>query len=403
MSAYEGQTPEAELDDLHDFLVHLYDYEYLRQHDLLAWVPVVFSSSGEGRVGLVRATVLATIEALGPPDRGRFRAAASRSYSVLNLHYVEGLTVQEVALELAVSERQVYRDLKKAERDLAVLLCERVAAAPEAEAIETRAELLDREVERAGESSTHLAVKELLEGARSAVARLAASRAIHVDISAQEATFQAQRVLVRQTILVVLSQVLELMAPKSTLAATGRVDGEQLVLTISFPPSDAAGAGDDAHRPYRLPHTAEHLVARLGGTWDARQDDDGRIVVALRLGRSLRTSVLVIDDHQGMAELFRRYLWGEPYDVFEAATGEDGVRLAETFRPEIVVLDVMMPDQDGWEVLQRLQSYPATRDMPVIICSVLEQPSLARSLGAVDYIAKPVTRDRLLQVLQRYR
>jgi CheY-like chemotaxis protein len=402
MTGQDALRLERQVEELHDFLVHLYDYEYLRQRGLLTWVPVATTASDEGRVGLVRAAVLAALEAMGPPERGRFRCAASRSYSALNLHHVEGLTVQEVALELSVSERQVYRDLKKAERDLAVLLRERKPS-QEVGPAESRAELLDREVDRAGESSAPLAVGDLLEGARSAIGRLAASRGIEVVVLAEEGTFQAQRVLVRQTILVVLSQALELMAPRTVLAVSGRVLGDQLVLDVTYAPAEGAGALGEARPPYRLPHEAEHLVARLGGRWQADRDEDGRVVVTLRLGRSLRTSVLIIDDHQGMAELFRRYLWGEPFDVFEAASGAAGVTLAATYRPEIVVLDVMMPDQDGWEVLQRLQSLPETRDIPVIICSVLEQPSLARSLGAVEYLAKPVTRDRLLEVLQRYR
>lgn len=393
---------ERVTDELHDLLAHLYDYEYLREHDLLAWLPVAGGSGGECRMGLVRAAVLAALEELGPPERGCFRSSASRSYSVLNLHYVEGLTVQEVALELAISERQVYRDLKKAERDLAALLMER-AGSPSSDSAESRAELLDREFERAGEGACHMTVSELLEGARSAVARLAASRGIQVVVSAQEATFQAQRVLVRQTILIVLSQVLELMAPKSTLTISGGIDGEQLVLDVAFVPADMGAAWSDARPSYRFPRTAEHLVARLGGSWDAHQSEDGKVVITLRLGRTLRASVLVVDDHQGLVELFRRYLWGEPYDVYGASSGAAGVELAETLQPDLVVLDVMMPDQDGWEVLQRLQSRPATREIPVIICSVLDQPNLAYSLGAVDYIAKPVRRDQLLQMLHRHR
>jgi CheY-like chemotaxis protein/predicted DNA-binding protein YlxM (UPF0122 family) len=389
-------------DELHDLLAHLYDYEFLRERELLAWLPLGLTTASEGRMGALRATVLAALEELGPPEQGRFRASSSRSYSVLNLHYVEGLTVQEVALELAISERQVYRDLKKAERDLAALLLER-AYGGVSQAGQSRAELLDREVERASEGASQVTVSELLEGAQSAVAKLAAEGGIALEIRAEDGAIQAQRVLVRQTLLAVVSHALESTCQGSCLRIDGKVAADQLVLKVGFLRCRGGEPTPEPADTYRLPHTAEHLIGRLGGSWQARETGEGYLTVTLRLGQATSASVLVIDDHQGLAELFRRYLWGEPYEVYEATSGESGVGLAETLHPDIVVLDVMMPDQDGWEVLQRLQSRPATREIPVIICSVLDQPNLALSLGAVDYIAKPVMRDQLVQVLQRHR
>jgi len=404
--AKSAQTVSRDLqratDELHDLLAHLYDYEYLRENDLLAWLPLGVTAGSEGRMGALRAAVLMALEELGPPERGRFRATSSRSYGVLNLHYVEGLTIQEVALDLAISERQVYRDLKKAERDLAALLLER-ASSPPASGGQSRLELLDREVERAGEGVCQVTVSELLEGARSAVAKLAAEHGVSLVVSAKDGAIQAPRVLVRQTLLAVVSHALEMMWPGCSLSISGQVVGEQLLLEVSFLRGDGGDAGPQANTTYRLPQTAEHLVARLGGSWEATQGADGTTTVTLCLGKATRASVLVVDDHQGLVELFRRYLWGEPYDVFEATSAAAGVELAEDLRPDLIVLDVMMPDQDGWDVLQRLQSRPSTREIPIIVCSVLDQPNLAYSLGAVDYITKPVMRDQLVRVLQRHR
>jgi Amt family ammonium transporter len=58
-----------------------------------------------------------------------------------------------------------------------------------------------------------------------------------------------------------------------------------------------------------------------------------------------------------------------------------------------------MPDEDGWEILMRLKSDPKSEDIPVIICSVLNEPQLGRALGAVDYLTKPVSQQALLQAL----
>ena len=74
-------------------------------------------------------------------------------------------------------------------------------------------------------------------------------------------------------------------------------------------------------------------------------------------------------------------------------------RLAREVLPAAITLDIMMPNQDGWEILQALKSDPATRSIPVIICSVLEDPELAHSLGAAAYLQKPISQAALLDVL----
>jgi CheY-like chemotaxis protein len=111
--------------------------------------------------------------------------------------------------------------------------------------------------------------------------------------------------------------------------------------------------------------------------------------------------VLVIDDNQATHELFERYLVPHFYEVLHAHTGPEALRLAAQARPDIVILDVMMPSMDGWQVLRELAENPATATIPVVVCSVLNEPELASSLGACGYIKKPVDRLELLATLAR--
>jgi CheY-like chemotaxis protein len=85
--------------------------------------------------------------------------------------------------------------------------------------------------------------------------------------------------------------------------------------------------------------------------------------------------------------------------VVGATAGAEVLKLARELAPVAVALDVMMPTQDGWEVLQSLKNDPTTRNIPVIICSVLDDPELAYSLGAAAYLHKPVTQADLLSAL----
>ncbi len=113
-------------------------------------------------------------------------------------------------------------------------------------------------------------------------------------------------------------------------------------------------------------------------------------------------TVLVIDDDPAARELMRRFLSQEGFTVATAADGEEGLRLARQLHPDVITLDVMMPRMDGWAVLTQLKSTPELSDIPVIIVTITDDKRLGFSLGAADYMTKPVDRQRLIGVLRRY-
>jgi CheY-like chemotaxis protein len=86
-----------------------------------------------------------------------------------------------------------------------------------------------------------------------------------------------------------------------------------------------------------------------------------------------------------------------------AANGETGIALARELRPDAILLDVMMPRMDGWAVLGALKADPATADIPVIMISMIRETGLACSLGAADYLTKPVDWARLKAAIDRHR
>jgi signal transduction histidine kinase/DNA-binding response OmpR family regulator/HAMP domain-containing protein len=111
--------------------------------------------------------------------------------------------------------------------------------------------------------------------------------------------------------------------------------------------------------------------------------------------------VLCIDDDAEVIDLLRRYLIPEGYSVRGAGSGEEGIRLAQELRPAVIILDIMMPEKDGWQVLRELKNNPATKDIPVIIHSIIENRPLALSLGALEVIAKPSEPKKVLSVVER--
>ena len=137
----------------------------------------------------------------------------------------------------------------------------------------------------------------------------------------------------------------------------------------------------------------------MGWTLDQRSDA-GQVEIAVKIHTRHRTC-LVIDDNQAFVELLERYVADYGVRIVMANNGPKGIELAQQLQPNAIILDVMIPEMDGWQILQRLHSTPATRAIPVVVCSVFYDPELAFTLGAVDVLKKPVRKEDLAAALKK--
>lgn len=106
--------------------------------------------------------------------------------------------------------------------------------------------------------------------------------------------------------------------------------------------------------------------------------------------------VLVVEDDLQTSELLGLWLGEASYRVARAFDGEQALRLAKELNPYVITLDILLPKVDGWQVLQELKADPATKDIPVIIISILERSRRAKELGAFDFFVKPIEKKELL-------
>jgi PAS domain S-box-containing protein len=113
--------------------------------------------------------------------------------------------------------------------------------------------------------------------------------------------------------------------------------------------------------------------------------------------------VLVIDDDPNARALLSRFLIREGFAVRTASDGASGLKLARALHPRAILLDVMMPHMDGWAVLSELKSDPDLADIPVVMETIVQEKGLAFSLGAEDYLTKPIQWPRLKKILDRFR
>lgn len=128
-----------------------------------------------------------------------------------------------------------------------------------------------------------------------------------------------------------------------------------------------------------------------------------KVKKTLHSKRNLKTStVLVIDDDPNIGDLLTRRLSKEGYEIIVARSGEEGIQLAKKNRPQIILLDILLPKMDGWDVLSQLKNDQDLCQIPVIMISTLESNKMAEKLGAADFISKPIDKDKLIKKVNKY-
>lgn len=114
-----------------------------------------------------------------------------------------------------------------------------------------------------------------------------------------------------------------------------------------------------------------------------------------------KLTMLVVDDNEDMVQFYRDCTIGTRYHIIHLAEGRDLYRTVRETPPDIIILDVMLPDTDGWRLLMRLHEDPETRQIPVLVCSVIREENLALSLGAAGFLSKPVSPRLFIQTLEQ--
>ncbi|MCS7222794.1 MAG: response regulator [Anaerolineae bacterium] len=393
-------------------LAHLYDYAYLQNHPLAFILDVERDLDKVTRAQKVRRVLLDCIEALRPQGHGDALSDAARAYAILTYRYVDGLSMEEIEEKLALSRRQVYREHAKGVEAVASVLWDRIrekrdraflSALAESTA-EDRLKAAQAEVARLRET-VHiepLNPREVLEGVLALLNPRIQQTGIQLHLPAQTwPPVIADRIMLRQAFLNVLSYALDAASQKA-LIITGTAERRGLVVEICELPT----AGSVPHPPLIKRAgvglaVAQALIEAQGGrleTVEGGKPFRARIL----LPTAERPTILVVDDNAGLVALFQRYLGGHDVCVVGATSGEQALLLARELQPQVITLDVMMPHQDGWEILQKLQSSPDTRHIPVIVCSVLNERELALAMGASDYLVKPISQMELLATLRRW-
>jgi CheY-like chemotaxis protein len=324
------------------------------------------------------------------------------------LRYVDGLDPQAVADELTISRRQYFREQKAALETIAGILWDRcvvgepalqeMSQAVEEQASLKRMELLRLEAARIGQASRYARVDHVVQGVLPLLQEMMHRRGLDIRQAIPEAlpAVSVDRSLLRQMLLGMLGYLAE-RAEQTTLRLAARVEGAVVCISATVEPPSAVRPAARAEAEDRL-STLEELATLSGAHILPVRAEGSTVGFDMRLPAAQRT-VLVVDDNEDVLELFRRYLSPFHYRIATARTAREALDQARELQPHAITLDLMMPDQDGWDVLQTLLNQPDTRHIPIIVCTVLKQKELALSLGATAFLEKPVSKQALLAAL----
>lgn len=395
-------------DQLLEALSRLYDPDYDPPAMLLR---LTVCSPADGPTPL-QTTLIQAIGALKPAQSEPADDHLHRVYEVLHSRFVLRRTQEATAQYMGLSVRQLNRVQREAVHTLLQQLwehCQELSQSPvgaeESQREQDREEPLqanDWQSQTARELASLQAsapgsvsdVAELLQSVLALQATLDADQDLAVRIAHVQPDLVAavHPAVLQQLLLTTLRRMrrLSIRAPLTLFA--GLEDG-RVRITLS-----AAVNGE-----------AQHIKRTLGRRMLAPDD----VITTVRItGNNVffnihvrsadrKVTVAVIDDNVDMVRFYRRATAGTRYQIVPFEDEMTLVDRVSAAQPDIIVTDLMLPHQDGWQILMKLQNDPATRTIPIIVCSVVRERELALSLGAQRYLSKPVAPRDFIQALDQ--
>ncbi len=413
MAGPSGNRAEASfVGELHRALQHLYDPGELRHSPLLEAFGV---DRQERPVSSLRRILIGAIGALKPSPQTPLQSSDSRIYRALFNRYVEQFTQREVASSLALSIRQLRRQENEAVQVLADYLWAhyhlqqrtqgKSVAAQADNAAGTPGAGAGREQElewlRRSFPNEPTDAAELIQAVLSTVGTLLQAAQVRMSCRVPDGLprLAVQPDALREALLNIVTAAIR-SAPQSQVSIGAEVLGQQVCITIE--PARAQSATPSvAQVDAESLEMARQLVGVCGGALELTLGERGQrpFIARLILPAAERVAVLLIDDNADAQRLFHRYLQGTRYPLIGARDPEQALALAVDAPPRIIVLDIMLPGVDGWQLLGRLREHPRLAGVPIAVCSILPQEQLALALGAAAFLRKPVTRSALLSML----
>lgn len=383
--------------ELRSVLAHWHNTPYLENHPLTRRIGPKTDGRGSSRAQALRRMLRLAIEMLQPIADLPPNSPEARPYEILCRRYIARQSVPQIALDLGIGERQAYRELRSAVEALARILQDRGDDNQPPGLFDGHGAKVREEVERlATARNREVDMAELLGEVVGSAQQLARDRGINIQVMTEEPGVRvaANRVMLRQAVLNLLSHMVRNHKGDQLVVWLGRAEDSACIRFAYHPP-----AFTNLSRPDEPYGVSKQLFESLGAQFTRDQLDDGTIDLSVRIPLAREPIVLIVDDNEGMTTLLTRYLQHSAYRAHSANSFDKALEVLNRVQPDVVIIDVMMPEHDGWELMESLRTTVPGSKARVIVCSIINDPELATALGSDAFLHKPVTRQGLLLAL----
>jgi CheY-like chemotaxis protein len=379
-------------DELHGLLLHLQDPSFQPAGCLFH---VVDCDPAQG-AGPLQTAVVAAIQAMEPGPEVPPNANAQRNFESLHRRFVLGLTQDETAESLHVSVRHLHRVQTEATHVLARHLWQRRPRSTngnDQQAALAQDDTGDQAPDWRSQADVELAalkmsapnavadVGDVIRSVLELGSALGSGSGASIEVGSVQSGLMAlaHPSVLRQSLITAIGQVARLVAP-GRIAIYAALEDGQAKITLTGPIS--AGEPPDEELVRAI------IASRETSIEVCRRED--AVFLWMRVPAVGERTVLVVEDNPDMVYFYRRSTAGTTYRIVQATPDQGLIDRIEEMQPDAIVLDVMLPDIDGWQVLTHLYDRPATRSIPVIVCSVVREEALALALGATSFLSKPI-------------
>lgn len=384
-----------------DILNHFPDTAYLENKDLLK----IFLSENElsqfDRVQLFRDKIRASVEMLRPQNTISDEDNQWRSYRVISYRYLQGINLLQIQDQLGLSERQIQREIRKG-LDALVEILDRIRIknqedfisaypAPDNDTTLSEHDLIIQELNAYASKPILYKLTYLMDDSLKLCKLLHTSADVdrfHFQSSDPNLFVEVDPVLTKMGIYRIFNMLLY-NGNDSLINITDEPLNNQLI-SLSFYLEDEPILDE---QQWQLAHLffdiqgIDLLITRHP------------TIITLHLPLVQRKRCLVVDDVVSATRLLERMLSAHGVEVIAANDATQAIEIARKIQPDFILLDVLMPKTDGWQVINELKVIPSLVATPIIICSVFYEPELAQAVGAAACIRKPINRIELLTTL----
>lgn len=401
---------DAFIDALREALAHLYDPYELKRNPLRT---IVTRQMAEAGIDLKQVLINA-INALMPDEHTPYDTKAWKIYELLNYRYIDQMDQKETAKNLLISLRTLQRLSPEAIESLAEVIAstyhisfsEPDAAIPWT-AGETPPPHEDSWVDeiaflKSQSSASMIDLQQMLKEITQILEPInqPGHKVIHIHLPDQNRLVLGQVTILRQAVLMAVSMFNQPGWTGGRIVVSSAPAGLREILTIVGPQPAIAPTPGYPPAGEEIPTALTNLMEILGGSVEIQHPSPSELCILLSLPVQQPYPILMVDDNADAIRLVEKYLERSLFQVRGVQEPEKVFAEIQKVEPSLILLDVMLPNVDGWMLLSQIRSNPNSQRLPVVVSTILPQESLSISLGADAFLRKPYTQQELLSVLE---